>query len=187
MDVQSGLNLFTTLNNAGTSAGSLARRNWADALNQTSADLAVSAPSMPQSPPQEKAFSNLLDKAIEARPAAEASPEEKTKEKELRANFEILVNKFFLGTMLKQMRNSPFKSEMFSGGKGGEAFGGLMDQHLTEHAGGKVAKSLVDTMVKHAMGNKGDPDRLYLDTQQQKQLDEYRKGKNDDAATSFTA
>ena len=39
----------------------------------------------------------------------------------------------FYGTMLKQMRNSPFKSEMFEGGRGGQAFAPLLDQHLAEH------------------------------------------------------
>lgn len=189
MDVQNGLNLFSTLNSASRPVGSLIGQNWSDALNLAPADLAVSAPSTAQPLPSEKAFANLLDKAIEARPAQEATPEAKTKEKQLREKFEILVNKFFIGTMLKQMRDSSFKSELFSGGKGGEAFGGLMDQQLAENAGGKVAKSLVDSMVRHAMGTKGDPDRLYLDSQQQKQLQEYRHGKrvNHDVPTSFTA
>jgi hypothetical protein len=48
------------------------------------------------------------------------------------------VAQTFYGTMLKQMRQSPFKSELFGGGRGGEVFGSLMDQQLVDHmaAGG---------------------------------------------------
>lgn len=189
MDVQNSLNLYSTLNNTSRPINSAIGLKWNDTLNSTSIDPATSALPVAHPLPSGKAFANLLDKAIEARPASEKSEADKVKEKDLRAKFEILVNKFFLGTMFKQMRDSPFKSELFNGGKGGEAFGGLMDQQLAEHAGGKVAKSLVDAMVKHTMGSKGDPDRLYLDTQQQQKVDEYRKGKRvkHDAATSFTA
>src|SRR5688572_27191760 len=57
------------------------------------------------------------------------------------------VAQTFFGTMLKQMRNSPFKSELFAGGRGGEAFGTLLDQQLAERmsvgAGGKLVGSIV--------------------------------------------
>ena len=43
------------------------------------------------------------------------------------------VAQSFFGTLLKQMRNSPFKSPMFEGGRGGEAFGEMYDQRLVEH------------------------------------------------------
>lgn len=43
-----------------------------------------------------------------------------------------LVSQAFFGTMLKQMRNSPFKSKLFSGGRGGEAFSTVLDQHLAD-------------------------------------------------------
>ena len=185
MDVQNGLNLFSTLNSATRPLGSTTGLNWTDALNQAPATSAGLA--QPSTAPT-KAFANLLDKAIEARPEPEKSPADIAKERELREKFQIIVNKFFLGTMLKQMRDSPFKSEMFGGGKGGEAFQGMMDQHLAEHAGGKVAASLVDSMVKRAMGQRS-PQQLYLDPQQQKKVDEYREkhGMNHDAAASFTA
>jgi Rod binding domain-containing protein len=57
------------------------------------------------------------------------------------------VAQTFFGTLLKQMENSPFKSEMLSGGRGGEAFSSLYHQRLAEHmargAGGKLVKSIV--------------------------------------------
>ena len=43
-----------------------------------------------------------------------------------------LVAQTFYGTMLKQMRNSPFKSKLFDGGRGGEAFASMFDQHLAD-------------------------------------------------------
>jgi len=58
------------------------------------------------------------------------------------------VSQTFFGTLLKQMRENPFKSDLFSGGQGGEAFGALYDQQLADHmsrgAGGKLVKAIVD-------------------------------------------
>src|SRR3954467_3398325 len=57
------------------------------------------------------------------------------------------VAQSFFGTLLKQMRESPFKSDLFSGGQGGQAFSSLYDQHLSEHmargAGHKIVNSIV--------------------------------------------
>jgi Rod binding domain-containing protein len=57
------------------------------------------------------------------------------------------VAQTFFGTLLKQMEDSPFKSEMFSGGRGGEAFSSLYHQRLAEHmsrgAGNKLVKAIV--------------------------------------------
>src|SRR4051812_31254498 len=45
----------------------------------------------------------------------------------------MLVGQTFFGTLLKQMRESPFRSELFEGGRGGQAFAPLYDQKLVEH------------------------------------------------------
>jgi hypothetical protein len=191
MDVQPPLNLFTTLNNAVRPTGPAAGASWAAALPLGPADPAAPAQGASQAPVSGKAFANLLEEAIEVRPTGDQASDRSVRERELREKFQVIVNKFFLGSMFKQMRSSPFKSEMFSGGKGGEAFQGLMDQHLAEHAGGKVAKSLVDVMVKRAMGTQGDPHQLYLDPRQQQRVQEYRqttpKRVKHDTAPSFTA
>lgn len=63
-------------------------------------------------------------------------------------NAQKLVSQTFYGTMLKQMHNSPFKSKIFSGGRGGEAFGSLLDQHLADRMSSGTAGKLVDSMVK---------------------------------------
>jgi Rod binding domain-containing protein len=57
------------------------------------------------------------------------------------------VSQTFFGTLLKQMRNSPFRSELFDGGRGGQAFGALHDQQLADRmsrgAGQKLVRSIV--------------------------------------------
>src|ERR1700685_4073489 len=59
------------------------------------------------------------------------------------------VSQTFYGNMLKQMRNSPFKSELFSGGRGGEAFNEMFDQQLADHMGKGAGKKLVHALVDH--------------------------------------
>ena len=59
----------------------------------------------------------------------------------------VWVSQTFFGTLLKQMHDSPFRSEIFSGGRGGQAFSSLFNQHLTERmAGGN------DNGVESALG-----------------------------------
>jgi Rod binding domain-containing protein len=58
------------------------------------------------------------------------------------------VAQTFFGTLLKQMRNSPFKSELFSGGQGGQAFAGLHDQQLAEHMARGAGSKLVNSIVR---------------------------------------
>jgi Rod binding domain-containing protein len=60
---------------------------------------------------------------------------------------QVWVAQTFFGTLLKQVRESPFKSDLFSGGRGGQAFGAMYDQHLAERmsrvAGDKLVRSIV--------------------------------------------
>jgi len=53
----------------------------------------------------------------------------------------------FFGPMLKEMRNSPFKSDMLDGGRGGQAFAEMYDdelaQRLTRGSGAKLVNSIV--------------------------------------------
>ena len=61
-----------------------------------------------------------------------------------------LVGQTFYGTLMKQMHNSPFKSTLMNGGRGGEAFQPLMDQRLIDHMStGSSSKKLVQSIVKH--------------------------------------
>lgn len=59
------------------------------------------------------------------------------------------VGQTFFGTILKQMHNSPFKSELWSGGRGGEAFSTLYDQHLAERMARGAGRGLANAVVKH--------------------------------------
>ena len=63
------------------------------------------------------------------------------------------VSQTFFGTMLKQARESPLvdKDSPFSGGRGGEAFTSLLDQHLAttsaEGVGGDLVEAIVDRLT----------------------------------------
>lgn len=63
------------------------------------------------------------------------------------------VAQTFFGTLLKQMRDSPFKSELFSGGQGGQAFSGLHDQQLAEHMARGAGSKLVNGIVRRIEAN----------------------------------
>lgn len=63
------------------------------------------------------------------------------------------VSLTFFGTLLKQMRDSPFKSELFSGGQGGQAFGGLYDQQLADHMARGAGSKLVNSIVRRIEAN----------------------------------
>ena len=76
---------------------------------------------------------------------ASAPPDDHTK---LENETRTWVAQTFFGTLLKQMRNSPFKSDLFSGGRGGEAFGSLYDQQLAERMANGVGSKLVDSIVR---------------------------------------
>jgi Rod binding domain-containing protein len=61
---------------------------------------------------------------------------------------EVWVGQTFFGTLLKQVRNSPFRSEMFDGGRGGQAFGSMLDQHLAENMSRGAGRKLVNAIVR---------------------------------------
>ena len=72
---------------------------------------------------------------------------------ELTKQAQRLVGQTFFGTMLRQMRNSPFKTELSSGGRAGEAYASLYDQHLAEHMASGAGRSLADSIVRHIEKN----------------------------------
>lgn len=71
------------------------------------------------------------------------------------------VSMTFFGTMLKQMRESPFKSDLFSGGRGGQAFGSVLDQHLAERMGGAVGEKIVRSIVRRFDAAQKRPNDLF--------------------------
>ena len=58
------------------------------------------------------------------------------------------VAQTFFGTLLKQMEDSPFKSDLFSGGRGGQAFSSLYHQQLAERMAGSAGSKLVNAIVR---------------------------------------
>jgi len=67
---------------------------------------------------------------------------------QLEKQTQVWVAQTFFGTLLKQMHDSPFKSDLFSGGRGGEAFGSLYDQHLAQRMARGAGSKLVHSIVK---------------------------------------
>jgi len=64
------------------------------------------------------------------------------------------VAQTFYGELLKQMRNSPFKDKVFSGGRGGEAFTEMFDQKLAEKMASGSGRKLVDAIVNRIEAKK---------------------------------
>ena len=63
------------------------------------------------------------------------------------------VAQTFFGTLMKQMRDSPFRSDLFEGGRGGQAFASMYDQKLVEQmsrgAGNKLVNAIVHSIEKN--------------------------------------
>lgn len=70
------------------------------------------------------------------------------REAELRDAAGKLVAQTFFGTLMRQIRQSPFRSELFSGGQGGAAFQQMLDGMLVEKSAKGLGGKLVDTLVK---------------------------------------
>ena len=72
----------------------------------------------------------------------------KTEHEKLVKQTQTWVSQTFFGTLLKQMRNSPFKSELFNGGQGGETFAAMQDQQLAERMTRGAGSKLVNAIVR---------------------------------------
>ena len=78
--------------------------------------------------------------------------EPKSEHEKLQETARKLVAQTFFGPMLKQMRDSPFKSKLFSGGRGGEAFSSMLDQKLAEHMARGADSKLVRSITRKLEG-----------------------------------
>lgn len=72
--------------------------------------------------------------------------------KQLVRGAQQLVSQTFYGQMLKQMRDDPFKSDLFDGGRGGQMFSALLDQRLADRMARGVGDKLVNSIVRHIEG-----------------------------------
>ena len=64
------------------------------------------------------------------------------------------VAQTFYGTLLRQMRNSPFKSDLFEGGRGGQAFASLLDQQLVDNMSRGTASKLTAAIARKLIGKR---------------------------------
>jgi Rod binding domain-containing protein len=86
-----------------------------------------------------------------------AVPAEAARHKDLVQNAQKWAAQTFFGPILKQMRNSPFKSELFSGGKQAEAFHELYDQRLAERMARSTGRGLAESIAKHIERHRAGP------------------------------
>jgi len=78
-------------------------------------------------------------------------------EAEARTHAEQLVGFALFLPLLKQARESPFRTELFHGGQGEQAFGGQMDQILAERMSKRANLPIVDRMVDQLMKRNPTP------------------------------
>lgn len=83
---------------------------------------------------------------------APKTADQQAREKQVNDYAQQLVAQVFYGTMLKQMRSSPFKSDLFSGGRGGQAYSSLYDQAISERmsraGGNKLTRVIAKSILK---------------------------------------
>jgi Rod binding domain-containing protein len=60
----------------------------------------------------------------------------------------------FFEPMLKEMRNSPFRSDIMDGGEGGKAFEAMFDERLSERMASNASDTLVKSIVSRIEGSK---------------------------------
>jgi len=92
-------------------------------------------------------------------PLGQTQPQ--SKEQQVETQVRKWVGQSFYGTLLKQMRDSPFKSEIFDGGRGGEAFSQLFDQRMAEHMARGVGSKIVRPLVKKILSTPKDASQSY--------------------------
>ena len=75
-------------------------------------------------------------------------------EQQVRGVARTFVAQAFYMPLLKELREDPLQSEMgktLSGGRGGEAFGALLDQHRAQHLAGSADGPLVNAITKRML------------------------------------
>ena len=95
----------------------------------------------PRAAPRPLARSDLAPAARLAKPA-------QTQHQRLVGQTQKWVAQTFYGTLMKQMEQSPFKSDLFSGGRGGQAFSSLYHQQLADRMARGAGGKLVNTIVR---------------------------------------
>jgi Rod binding domain-containing protein len=99
--------------------------------------------SLSQARPNVPAAMNLMQRAAGA---------DDTQTERLTHEAQRWVSQTFFGTLLKQMHDSPFKADWVTGGRGGEAFSSLYDQHLADRMARASGRQLVQSIVRQIQG-----------------------------------
>ena len=132
----------------------------ASSIQQTAAN---AASPLPRKPGAAAAAGEIFANQLEAAGTVASA----VQDERLRHEAQRLVSQVFFGTLLKQMRNSPFKSELWSGGRGGQAFEGMYDQHLADRmakaSGRKLVNSIVRSLRRDRARNSGVADVVQMD------------------------
>src|SRR2546423_8335163 len=92
-------------------------------------------------------MASTVSATLSQHPRVSVRPQESSHER-LTRQAQIWVSQTFFGELLKEMRQSPFKSELLSGGRGGEAFAGLYDQQLAQRMARGAGSKLVNSIVR---------------------------------------
>jgi len=90
--------------------------------------------------------------AADSIPGAKKSAASADQHEQLTRQAERWVSQTFFGTLLKQMHDSPFRSEWLDGGRGGQAFSSLYDQQMADRMARASGKKLVRGIVRQIEG-----------------------------------
>lgn len=93
-----------------------------------------------------------INAAVRSQEADEHARTQEEHHEELTRQAQKLVSHTFFGPMLRQMRNSPFKNDLFDGGRGGQVFHAMFDQHLADRMAGSANNKLVSALVRQLEG-----------------------------------
>ena len=89
----------------------------------------------------------MISTTVQSRPAHADSRLAPSQHTQLVHQTQKWVAQSFYGTLLRQMRQDPFKSDLFDGGRGGQMFSELLDQHLSERMASGAPNKLVNAIV----------------------------------------
>ena len=88
---------------------------------------------------------------------AEAPAIDPDRRDEARTAAEQFVATAFVMPMLAQMRNDPFRSDLFHGGFAEDAFQGRLDTILADRVTQRADLSLVDSILDHILNTRAKP------------------------------
>ena len=101
-------------------------------------------------------------------PVPTSTPQQARYEKQVRTLAETFVSQAFYMPLLKELRENPFQtdtSKQLSGGRGGEAFGAMLDEHRAKHLAGSTDSGLVDAITRKIVKASTAADHTRLSTQ----------------------